>query len=305
MRNSKRLIRMLVAPVLAALTLIPLQAQDEATLKQRVQSRSQAVVDLLTSSVVLEGTDGLLKPNGLLEQAQSQLMQDENKDRQAIFALIAARAKIPVEDVGSMYSKRARAKWPTQQVASSGGPCKLVPAKAADVARLLQYLKQGMNYASQKKYDLALAEFQRALVIDKNFLSLNQNVGAAQLALKKYADAEAAFKTEVKLVDCLAPLNESQLMPFAYYVEVVEQDPARRKTAQAAKLKSDVGKANADVHYNLACLYSLKKEKQPALEALRTAVDAGFSNKQALKVDSDLGYIRQMPEFREIAAKLQ
>src|SRR5438093_4343458 len=170
MGNSRHLIRILVTPVLAALTLVPLQAQDEATLKQRVQGRSQAVVDLLTTGVVMEGPDGLLKPNGQLDQVQSQLMQDENKDRQAIFALIAAKAKIPLEDVGPMYSKRARAKWPSQQAASGGGPCKLVPAKAADVARLLQYLKQGMNYASQKKYDLALAEFQRALVIDKNFL---------------------------------------------------------------------------------------------------------------------------------------
>jgi tetratricopeptide (TPR) repeat protein len=232
------------------------------------------------------------------------VLQEENKDRHAIFALIAAKAKVPLEDVGAMYSKRARARWPPQQAASGGGPCKLVPAKANDVARLLQYLKQGMNYASQKKYELALSEFQQALVIDKNFLSLNQNVGAAQLALKKYTDAEAAFKTEVKLVDCLAPLNESQLVPFAYYVEVAEQDPGKRKTAQATKLKKDVGKANADVHYNLACLYSRKKEKQPALDALRVAVNAGFSNREAMKVDPDLGYIRPMPEFREIAAKM-
>jgi tetratricopeptide (TPR) repeat protein len=305
MRNSKHLIRMLAIPVIVALTLYPLLAQDEAALKQRILGRSQAVVDLLTSGAVMEGTDGLLKPNNQLEQAQSQLMQEENKDRQAVFTLIAAKAKIPIEDVGSMYSKKARAKWPPQQAAFGAGPCKLVPAKAADAARLLQYLKQGMNYASQKKYELALAEFQQALAIDKNFLSLNQNVGVAQLALKKYPEAEAAFKAEAKLVDCLAPLSENQLVPFAYYVEIAEQDPVKRKSAQASKLKSDISKAKADVNYNMACLYSLKKEKEPALDALRTAINSGFANKQALKSDPDLAYIRPMPEFREIVSKVR
>ncbi|MEX2264241.1 MAG: DUF1318 domain-containing protein [Bryobacteraceae bacterium] len=302
MRNQKRLTRMLGALLLAALTAL---AQDEASLKQRVQGRSQAVVDLLASGAVMEGIDGLLKPNGQLEPPQSQLMQEENKDRQAIFALIAAKSKIPVEDVGELYSKRARAKWPPHAAAAGLGPCKLSPARNVDAARLLQYLKQGMNYASQKKYDLALAEFQPALAIDRNFLGLNQNVGAAQLALKKYPQAEAAFQAEAKLAECLSPLNEGQLAAFAYFVEVEEKDPVRRKTAQAAKLKTEVARAKAEANYNLACLYSLKRQKEPALGALRAAVDAGFSNKRALNSDSDLAFIRQTPEFRDIAAKVQ
>jgi tetratricopeptide (TPR) repeat protein len=180
-----------------------------------------------------------------------------------------------------------------------------VPAKVADVARLLQYLKQGMTYASQKRYDAALAEFQQALAIDRNFLGLNQNVGAAQLALKKYAEAETSLRAEVKLVDCLAPLNESQLAPFAYYIEVEEKDPQKRRAEQASRLKKDVAKAKADANYNLACLYSVKKDKDPALSALRAAIDAGFSNKQALRSDADLAFIRQTPEFRDIVAKAQ
>ncbi|MBL8293367.1 MAG: DUF1318 domain-containing protein [Bryobacterales bacterium] len=290
--------------VIAALVVLPLLGQEEA-LKQRVQARSQQVVELLSAGVLMEGVDGLLKPVGQIEPAQSQLMREENQDREAIFQLIAGKSNVPVEEVRQMYAKRARAKYPAAAVSAGAGPCKLVPAKAPDVARLLQYLKQGMMYASQKKFEQALAEFQPALNIDRNFLGLNQNVGSAQLALKKYAEAEAAFQAEVKLTECLAGMNEGQLANFGYFFEVAEKDAAARKRAQAEKLKAELPKARANAHYNLACVYSLQKQKDPALAALRAAVDAGFADKRVLNGDSDLAFVRQAPEFREIAARLK
>jgi uncharacterized protein YdbL (DUF1318 family) len=291
--------------LVALLILIPglAAAEDEAALKQRVQSRSQAVVELLGTGSVYEGIDGMLKPTGQLEPPQAQLMREENKDREAIYALISEKTKAPLDDVAKMYADRARTKWPPQPQSAGIGPCKLVPAKPADVARLLQYLKQGMNYASQKKFDLALAEFQPGLAIDKNFLGLQQNVGAAQVALKKYPEAEASFKGEVKLAECLAPLNESQLASFGYFLEVDEKDPAKRRKAQGEKLKAEVPKIRAGANYNLACVYSLQKQKDSALTALRAAVDAGFSDKKSLNSDPDLAFIRQSPEFKEIVAK--
>ncbi len=293
---------------LVALTLLTAGlalADDDAALKQRAQARSQAVVDLLATGAVYEGTDGMLKPVNQLEPAQSQLMREENKDREAIYALIAAKTKVPAEDVARMYSTRARAKFPQKPVVSGVGPCKLVLAKPTDVARLLQYMKQGMNYASQKKFDMALNEFQPALAIDKNFLGLQQNVGAAQGALKKYSEAEAAFKAEVKLAECLAPLNENQLAAFGYFMEVDEKDPVKRKKVQGEKLKAEVPKVRASANYSLACVYSLQKQKDPALAALKAAVDAGFSDKKSLNSDPDLGFVRQTPEFKEIVSKVQ
>lgn len=290
--------------VIAALAILPVFAQDDA-LKQRVQARSQAVVDLLSAGALSEGSDGLLKPVGQIEPAQSQVMREENQDREAIFQLIATKSNVPLDEVRQMFSKRARMKFPPASASLGAGPCKLTPAKAPDVARLLQYLKQGMMYASQKKFDLALAEFQPALNIDKNFLGLNQNVGSAQLALKKYAEAEAAFKSELKLAECLAGLNEAQLANFGYFFEVSETDPSARKRAQAAKLKAELPKLSASAHYNLACVYSLQKQKDEALSHLRAAVEAGFGDKKSLNGDSDLAFVRQAPEFREIAARLK
>jgi len=295
--------RALMVLLLVSAGRVALFAQDEATLKQRIQGRADAVSQLMASGLVQEGSNGLLQAAGQLEPTQTQILQEENKDRQAVFALIASKSRLPVEQVAKMYAARARKAAPA--VTQTGyGPCKLVPAKSPDVARLLQYLKQGMNYASQKKFDLALPEFQAALAIDKNFLALNQNVGSALMASSKYSEAENAFKAELKLVDCLTPLNDTQLSSFAYFIEVDEQDPAKRKKAQTDTLKMRIPAIKADAHYNLACVYSLQKQKDSAIGELRAAVDSGFSDKKTLSSDPDLSFIRGSQDFRDIASKV-
>lgn len=288
--------------VLISLLAGGLPAQEDA-LKQRVQARSQAVVEMLTSGLVTEGTDGLLKPVGQLEPPQRQTMQEENQDREAIFQLIAEKSGITLDEVRQMYSARAKMKFPPPQAPPGPPGCKLTPGKPAETARLLQYLKQGMNYASQKQFDNALAEFQPALAIDKNFLNLNLNVGAAQMSLKKYAEAEAAFRAEVKLVDCLAAMNDNQLGAFGYYFEVEEKDAAKRRKAQTEKLKAALPGSRANAHYNLACALARLNQKDQALSELKAAVEAGPVSKQNLNADPDLAAVRSAPEFRDIVAR--
>ena len=138
-----------------------------------------------------------------------------------------------------------------------------------------------------------------------NYPTANQNVGAAQMGIKKYADAHTAFHAELKLVDCLAGLGDSQLGEFGYFVEVAEQDPVKRRQAQSEKLKAELPKVKAATHYNLACNYSLQKQKDGALTELKAAIDAGFSGKQALNTDPDLAFVRQTLEFRELVGRVK
>jgi len=57
------------------------------------------------------------------------------------------------------------------------------------------------------------------------------------------------------------PLNDAQLSAFAYFIEVDEQDPAKRKKAQTDTLKMRIPAVKADAHYNLACVYSLQNKR--------------------------------------------
>jgi uncharacterized protein YdbL (DUF1318 family) len=274
-------------------------AQSESELKQRVQARAQAVSALHKSGIVREGANGLLAATTTLDAPQAQTVQEENKDRQAIFALIAKKSKLTSDEVAAMYARRAQ-KLIAEPGPFTGGPCNLTPAKDVDIARLLQYMKQGMIYATMNKPEPALSEFQQALAIDKNFLGLNQNVASALIALKRYTEAESSLKNEIKLIGCLDPLPDTTLSRFAYMMEIQEKDLAKRSLRQAEVLRTQLGKVKALSQYNLACLYSLQKQKRPALDALRDAVKAGFDDQKALNSDPDLSFIRSSPEFKEI-----
>lgn len=52
--------------------------------------------------------------------------------------------------------------------------------------------------------------------------------------------------------------------------------------------------------YNLGCAYSLKKDKQAALQYLRQAVEAGFGWLHYFDTDKDLDFLRQEAEFHQL-----
>jgi len=184
--------------------------------------------------------------------------------------------------------------------ATAAYPCGLKPTQPADVSRLLQYLKQGMNYASQKKPALAIGEFQQVLKIDPNFLGAEMNIGSAHLAQKQYADAETAFAQELKLVGCLKQMSDDDLAAFAYMEETGPQPPDQKKKTQAAFFRGHLDKAEADVHYNLACLNSRRSQRDTALLELKKAMSGGLIAKKSLQTDPDLQGIRSTPEFKAL-----
>ena len=55
--------------------------------------------------------------------------------------------------------------------------------------------------------------------------------------------------------------------------------------------------ANASIDYNLACLYSLKKDKKKAVAFFEKAVNGGYDDYSNAKEDTDLDYIRNEPNF--------
>ncbi len=56
-------------------------------------------------------------------------------------------------------------------------------------------------------------------------------------------------------------------------------------------------------HFNLACIYSLQKKKEEALNSLTKAIENGYNNAQQLLNDRDLDNIKDMPEFGELVKR--
>lgn len=60
----------------------------------------------------------------------------------------------------------------------------------------------------------------------------------------------------------------------------------------------------AVTYYNMACTYSLMKEKSPALEYLEKAVKGGYNDIESIEQDKDLAYLRDMTEYKTILGKI-
>jgi tetratricopeptide (TPR) repeat protein len=168
------------------------------------------------------------------------------------------------------------------------------------VNRLLTYLKQGMNYATQHRYDLALNEFEQVRQIDPNFLAMHEDIAAAQLKLKKFRESESHLEEELKLIGCLDQMNDTDLPRFAYMLEVGQEGGSNPSLARAQAMRKRIKQARAAAHYNLACIRSHEGMTEQAIAELRQAVDSGFCDVSALRRDPDLVNVRSAGGFQEV-----
>ena len=178
--------------------------------------------------------------------------------------------------------------------------CNLTPAQDVDIDRLRQHLEQGMVYFAANRPHEALLAFEEGLSIDRNFSGLNLNKAASLLKLGRYDDARDALDKEFELVGCLELMADDELKKYAYMMDVEEKDDGRREIEQVKTLRTQLGNVRVMAYYNTACLYSLKKERRPAFDALRKALEAGFNDKEAMLSDPDMEFIRSDPEFAKI-----
>ena len=89
---------------------------------------------------------------------------------------------------------------------------------------------------------------------------------------------------------------------------VLSEDYARRGNLEA-RLRADEQLARLEpndpsVLYNLACSYSLKKQAEPAVNALSRAVAKGFREFKWLLKDPELGHVRKNPLFKKVWTKI-
>ncbi len=59
------------------------------------------------------------------------------------------------------------------------------------------------------------------------------------------------------------------------------------------------------VFYNLACSYSLVKEVEKSIEAIKTAINNGYGDFDYLEQDKDLDNIRQDERFQQCLSRLK
>jgi tetratricopeptide (TPR) repeat protein len=77
-----------------------------------------------------------------------------------------------------------------------------------------------------------------------------------------------------------------------------------RRAAFFFEIAEGAGNEHPNLIYNLACAYSLARNKKKALDYLGQAVKKGFNDLELLKKDKDLDFIRNEKKFKEIIREL-
>lgn len=254
-----------------------------------ITPEEEAGLNTLRSQLVQEGIeDGWFETTtrGAREKAEAAQTLQQKLDQEN-HARVVKRGEGPLDAMSS----------PSPEATT---PCGLKPVIHPDVSRLLTYLKQGMNYAAQNRYELALNEFEQVRQIDPNFLAMHENIAAAQMKLRRFSEAENHLQEELKLIGCLDQMNDADLSRFAYMLEVGQGGASNADLARAGAMRKRIKQARGAAHYNLACIRSRQGNTEQAIAELRHAVENGFCDLSALRRDPDLAKVRSARDFQEV-----
>ena len=87
-------------------------ADDAATIKKNMAERKPKIETLKKAGSIGENKAGYLEAmkDAKLEDADKKLLEDENKDRKAVYAAIAKKEGSTVDHVGELRAKQIRSK---------------------------------------------------------------------------------------------------------------------------------------------------------------------------------------------------
>ena len=147
-----------------------------------------------------------------------------------------------------------------------------------------------------KEYHRAIKALIHANQLKPNFALIFYNMGVA-------LDARGDFK------NCFKAYNRALKIDQAYYKAYLNRatillDHRHLKRAETdflALLKHD--KRDADLHYNLACLYALQNRIADSYHHLHTSLKIGLKDKDRIMKDHDLEQLRNSQDFKHLHDK--
>lgn len=178
------------------------------------------------------------------------------------------------------------------------------------------------------KGDEAITYYRRILEMYPDYAEVHSNLGVLLAAGGKEQEAlghlTRAVQTKPDLTE--AWLNAGRIYErinnpekaITCYEKVMEQQPENMTVLTSlGKLLVDSGKLDSAVYwyesalmaiprarlslsYNLACVYSLKKDTATALYYLRQAIKGGFNHWSLMDKDPQLDYVRKTPQYEEL-----
>ena len=104
--KTSLIFRLLFLVVTAAFGAAIVQAEDRGAVAARMEKRIPAIDALKARQLVGENNRGYLEARGNVTSTDEQTISDENADRRAVYASIAAELKTSVDQVGQQRAQK-------------------------------------------------------------------------------------------------------------------------------------------------------------------------------------------------------
>ena len=155
----------------------------------------------------------------------------------------------------------------------------------------------GRIYFTEGKLEQALDLFRRVAEIKPGFYAGHLDVAQTCLGLGRVAEADVVYRQLLEIMPNYLLQNPDDSRARLIYANMLgragQKDDAIREGTKALVLSP----GDPVMLYNAACMYVSLGEPARAIEALRQAIDAGYTNLGWMKNDPDLVPLRDEPEF--------
>jgi TolB-like protein/Flp pilus assembly protein TadD len=155
----------------------------------------------------------------------------------------------------------------------------------------------GRIYFTEGKLDQALELFRRVIEIKPSFYAGHLDMAQTSVGLGLVEQAETAYRTLLDILPNYLLQNPDDARARLIYASQLGRVGRREEAVREGTKALVLSPGDPVMLYNAGCMYVRIGETGRALEALRQAIDAGYSNFGWMQNDPTLTPLREEPEF--------
>lgn len=143
-----------------------------------------------------------------------------------------------------------------------------------------------------------VAEIRVLLHSDEHNPVLNTQMGDIYRQIGRYDEAAESYSRALSV--------QPEFMQAMFGLVIVSTE--RKEYAQALQMlqsMKDIQPDNADIYYNISCLYAKQNMVDQSVDWLKQSIDKGFRNWELIRNDPDLRNIRDIPYVKGLMSKSQ
>lgn len=163
----------------------------------------------------------------------------------------------------------------------------------------------GRIYFTEGRLEQALELFRRVAEIKPSFYAGHMDVAQACMGLGLHEEAATVNRRLLEVMPSYLLQNPDDARARLIYASKLGSAGRKEEAVREGTKALVLSPGDPVMLYNAACLYVSLGETSRALDALRQAIDAGYTNLGWMQNDPDLVSLRDSPEFVALTQLLQ